>query len=598
MGDGSPRSIHPGAVQYPIGCGRERRESHNRAHLREESLKDLLSRKSKSLQTPGGSTYHPQPHGFLQTRCPGNRTARVSNHLEGSALKSQDLPLLIVSHLPWKKIGLVLGLTLFGLILFFYHPVPDRPEVGFMAAIAALMAVFWMTEAIPLAATALIPIVLFPIGGIVDSGTIAKSYVNSIIFLFIGGFLIALSMERWNLHRRIALTIIQLIGRRADLLILGFMTASAFLSMWISNTATAVMMLPIGLAIITKMEDEFGAQKAHPLSLALILGIAYGCSIGGVATLVGTPTNLAFVRIFHESFPEAPQISFGQWLIIGLPFSLTMLGVTWWLLTRVLCRFDKSLTLDRSIIKRELSELGPVKYEERVVLFVFSLTVFLWIFRRDLHLGSFTLPGWSGLWSGFSTIDDGTVAIAASLILFFVPTRTNPTRRRILEGGVFARLPWGIILLFGGGFALANGFTTSGLSRHIGESFHSLGPVPIILLLIVICASVTFLTELTSNVATLSMLLPILTAWAVSLQVHPLVFAIPATLSASMAFMMPVATPPNAVVFSSQRIRIPEMARTGLVLNFVALGLILAAVYLFFPYLTGSSIDSFPTWAR
>lgn len=467
-----------------------------------------------------------------------------------------------------------------------------------MAAIAALMAIFWMTEAIPLAATALIPIVLFPLGGILDSGTIAKSYINSIIFLFIGGFLIALSMERWNLHRRIALTIIQVIGRRADLLILGFMIASAFLSMWISNTATAVMMLPIGLAVITKMEDEFGADKAHPLSLALILGIAYGCSIGGVATLVGTPTNLAFVRIFHESFPDAPLISFGQWMIIGLPFSIAMLGITWWLLTRVLCRFDKSLTLDRSIIKRELSELGPVKYEERVVLVVFCLTVFLWIFRRDLHLGGFTLPGWSGLWSGFAAIDDGTVAIATSLILFFVPTRTSLTRSRILEGGVFARLPWGIILLFGGGFALASGFSTSGLSRHIGESFHSLGPVPIILLMVIICASVTFLTELTSNVATLSMLLPILAAWAVSLQVNPLVFAIPATISASMAFMMPVATPPNAVVFSSQRIRIPEMARAGLVLNLVALGLIIAAVTLFFPFVTGTSMDSFPTWAR
>lgn len=500
--------------------------------------------------------------------------------------------------LPWNRIGLILGLTAFGLILLFYNPVPDRPEIGMTAAIAAVMAIFWMTEAIPLPATALIPIVLFPLSGILDSSTIAKSYINSIIFLYIGGFLIALSMERWNLHRRIALTIINLIGRRADLLVLGFMAASAFLSMWISNTATAVMMLPIGLAIVGKMEEEFGIEKAHPLALALMLGIAYGCSIGGVATLVGTPTNLAFVRIFHETFPDARPISFGQWLIIGLPFSVTMLGITWWLLTRVLCRFDMSLALDHSIIKRELAGLGRIRYEEGVVLLVFALTVFLWIFRQDLHLGGFTLPGWTGLWGGFASIDDGTVAIATSLILFFLPAGKRAVHSRILEVDAFARLPWGIILLFGGGFALANGFGASGLSLHIGESFRSLGALPILLLVIIICLSVTFLTELTSNVATLSMLLPILAGWAVSIHVHPLVFAVPATISASMAFMMPVATPPNAVVFSSQRIRIAEMARAGFLLNIVALILTVAAVYLIFPLLTGTPIDSFPAWAK
>ena len=242
----------------------------------------------------------------------------------------------------WKKVGLITALVAALAVLLFYNPQPEHPEVGRMASIATLMAILWITDAVPLAATALIPIVAFPLTGILASNLIAKAYVNSIIFLFIGGFLIALSMERWNLHRRIALNIIYAIGRRADLLILGFMVACGFLSMWISNTATAVMMLPVGLAVIGKMEDEFGKEKAHPVALALMLGIAYGCTIGGVSTLVGTPPNLAFIRIIQETFPEAPPITFGNWLIMGVPYSMILMAVTWFLLTHVLCRFDKS----------------------------------------------------------------------------------------------------------------------------------------------------------------------------------------------------------------------------------------------------------------
>jgi sodium-dependent dicarboxylate transporter 2/3/5 len=503
-----------------------------------------------------------------------------------------------MTHLPWKRIGLLTGLLAATAMWLFYDPQPEHPEVGKMAAIATLMAILWISEAIPLAATALIPIVLFPLAGILESGIIAKAYVNSIIFLFIGGFLIALSMERWNLHRRIALNIIYAIGRRADLLILGFMVACGFLSMWISNTATAVMMLPVGLAVITKMEEEFGKEKAHPVSLALMLGIAYGCTIGGVATLVGTPPNLAFIRIIQEMFPEAPPITFGNWIIMGVPYSMILMAVTWFLLTHVICRFDKSLTLDRSILRNELKQLGPIRFEEKAVLVVFACTVFLWIFRRDLNLGAFVIPGWSDLWSGFKSVDDGTIAVAMALILFFIPASQKDKADRILDMDVFGRLPWGIILLFGGGFALASGFAASGLSQHIGESFRALGDIPIPILLLIICLSVTFLTELTSNVATITMLLPILAAWAASLGVHPLLFAIPATISASMAFMMPVATPPNAVVFGSQRIRIVEMARAGIILNLFAVGLTLLAVYIFFPLVTGDPMGSFPAWAK
>jgi sodium-dependent dicarboxylate transporter 2/3/5 len=503
-----------------------------------------------------------------------------------------------MTQLPWKKIGILAGLSVFALLVLFFNPEPDKPEVGKMAAVAALMAILWLTEAVPLAVTALIPLVAFPLLGILSGADVAKSYVSYIVFLFIGGFIIALSMQRWNLHRRIALTIIYAIGKRADFMVFGFMAASAFLSMWISNTATAVMMLPIGLAIVGKIEEEFGEKKSHKLSLALMLGIAYGCSIGGVATLVGTPTNLAFIKIFSETFPEAPPIAFGQWLIIGLPYSVTMLFVVWFLLTRFLCRFDKSLVLDRSVIRRELQQLGAMKYEEKVVLSVFLATVFLWTFRKDLVLGAFTIPGWSGLSSVFSLIDDGTIAIATSMLLFFIPSKQGEASGRILHGDVFPKIPWDIILLFGGGFALAAGFMASGLSQYIGKSFASLGAVNVFVLVVLICFCVTFLTELTSNVATLSMLLPILGSWAVSIAVHPLLFCVSATITASMAFMMPVATPPNAVVFGSKRIRIVEMARTGFVLNFVAIAFTLAAVYLLFPILTGSSIHDFPAWAK
>jgi solute carrier family 13 (sodium-dependent dicarboxylate transporter), member 2/3/5 len=314
--------------------------------------------------------------------------------------------------------------------------------------------------------------------------------------------------------------------------------------------------------------------------------------------LVGTPTNLAFVRIFQETFPEAPQISFGQWMIIGLPYSITLLVVTWLLLTKVLCRFDSDLVLDRALIRRELKLLGRMQYEEKVVLVIFLATVILWTFRKDLVLGGFTLPGWSSLSASFKLIDDGTVAIGTSILLFFIPCKNGVNRRRILETDVFPKIPWDIILLFGGGFALAAGFGASGLSEYIGSSFHSLRGVNVLILMIVICVCVTFLTELTSNVATLSMLLPILGSWAVSIAVHPLLFAVCATITASMAFMMPVATPPNAVIFGSQRIRIAEMARIGIVLNFVAIGFTLLAVYFLFPYISGSSIQDFPAWAK
>ncbi|MCG8528914.1 MAG: SLC13 family permease [Opitutales bacterium] len=495
-----------------------------------------------------------------------------------------------------QNVGLILGFVLCLLALLFFHPDPSRPEVGKMTAIVLLMATWWVTEAVPLAATSLVPMVLFPLVGIASGKQIAGSYMNSIIFLYIGGFLIALAMERWNLHRRIALTIIHAIGKKTDLMILGFMVAAAFLSMWISNTATAVMMLPIGLAIISQMETEFGKERAHKLSLALLLGIAFSCSIGGVATPVGTPTNLAFLKIFEDTFPSAPAISFGQWFLMGLPLSIVVLICTWFLLTKLLCRVDQSMVIDREIIRNEIRKLGKLKYEEIVVLAVWVLTACLWIFRGDLTIGIFTIPGWKNLWSGFAMVDDSTVAVLMALLIFVIPSGKNSPGKAIIEVDVFRNLPWSAILLFGGGFALANGFTSSGLTEYLALQFGKMGDMPIILVVILACVGVTLVTELVSNIATVQMFVPVLASWAVAQEVNPLLLMVPATIVSSMAFLMPVATPPNAVIFGSERIRIIEMVRLGLWIKVAAVIITILVVLLLMPVFFNIQ-PGLPEWA-
>jgi solute carrier family 13 (sodium-dependent dicarboxylate transporter), member 2/3/5 len=487
----------------------------------------------------------------------------------------------------WQWAGLILGPLVALILAFFFQPDPSNPKIGYMAAVVALMAIWWITEAVPLAATSLLPFLLFPPLAILEPNRVASSYLNSIIFLFLGGFLIALAMERWNLHRRIALAIISKAGSRPSATVLGFMLAAAFLSMWISNTATAVMMLPIGLAILSKVEEVFGEERSHTFALCLMLGIAYGCSIGGVATLVGTPPNMVLAGVYGKEFPDHLPISFGNWMLVALPFAAAMLAATWFLLTRVLCRVDPGLVLDRNTVQQEREALGPMGQAEKTVAVVFVTTALLWIFRSDLRLGVVTLPGWRSIAEPLQALDDGSVAIGMALLLFILPAKAAANSPAILDGKVFSRVPWGIILLFGGGFALADGFGASGLSRYLASAFTAEESLPPLAMIGVISFGVTFLTELTSNTATTQMLLPLLAAAAVGMDMHPLYLMIPATLSASMAFMMPVATPPNAIVFSSQRIRIREMVRVGLALNFVGLILIVAASYFLVPLVFG-----------
>jgi len=496
-----------------------------------------------------------------------------------------------------QKVGLLLGPLLFAITLSLELD-PINPTVTRMAAVAVLMATLWITDAIPLSATALLPLVLYPVLGIMKTRDCAPIYVNSTIFLFIGGFMIAVTMEKWRLHKRIALWVIRRIGGGPRRIVLGFMIAAAFLSMWISNTATAIMMVPIAMAIILQLEERHGIEACHAFTVALMLGIAYACSLGGMATLVGTPPNLSFARIFEITFPDAESIGFGQWLVMAFPITLIMLSSVWLLLTRVFFRFPKALGVDRRVVGREYAALGKMSFEERAVLAVFTATAVGWIFRMDLVFGVLTIPGWSRLIPRADLIDDATVAVAMAMVLFLIPTRSPKAAGPTVMGvDVFARIPWHIVLLFGGGFALAQGFRETGLSEFIGARFAGLAGVPPFVMVVLTCSGLTFLTELTSNTATTEMILPILASVAVAIRANPLLLMIPATLSASCAFMMPVATPPNAIIFGSGRITIAEMARVGIIVNLVGALVISVVFYFLGAAVLGIDLAALPAWA-
>ncbi len=494
-----------------------------------------------------------------------------------------------------QLIGLFTGPGLALLVLVFLDLDPDHVTVTRTAAVAILMAVWWITEAIPIPATALLPVALFPVFGIMTGKAVAATYFNNIIFLFIGGFLMALAMQKWNLHRRIALRIILLVGTGPRRIILGFMVATAFLSMWISNTATTMMMVPIAMAVISKLREDQG-QKRTGFPAALMIGIAYSASIGGIATLIGTPPNLSLTRIFAITFPQAPEITFASWFAFGLPLSSVLLIIAWLLLTTLFVHGTSGYATHNPLFKQELRNMGKMTYEEKWVMHLFSLMALLWLFRRDIRIGAFTLPGWSGLMPIPEFVDDGTVAIFISLLLFVIPSRARPGDR-LMEWATASRLHWGIVLLFGGGFALAAGFKESGLSVWVAHQLTGLSGVAPVLLVASTSTLLTFLTELTSNTATTEMILPLLGSLAVSIEVNPLLLMVPATLSASCAFMLPVATPPNAIVFGSGEVRMADMVRAGLFLNLIGIITITTLTYLLGLSVFDIDLNQIPAWA-
>jgi sodium-dependent dicarboxylate transporter 2/3/5 len=471
-----------------------------------------------------------------------------------------------------KKIGLVLGPVMFIIILQFFHP-EDLSEAGIaVLASTTWVAIWWITEALPIAVTALLPMVLFPLTGGVGLSETTASYGHKYIFLFIGGFILAIAIEKWNLHRRIALTIIKLVGTNVVNIILGFMIATAFLSMWISNTATAVMILPVGMAIVTQLKDNSATMENENMvfAKALMLAIAYSASIGGMATLIGTPPNMVLAGVVEETY--GVEITFAQWFSFGFPISIILLVLCWLYLTRFAFNFkQKEFPGGRDEINRQLKALGKVTYEEKTVLVVFVLTAFAWISRSFL------------IQQFIPSIDDTIIAIAFAILLFILPSKEK--NKKIIAWEDAVKLPWGILLLFGGGMALALGFDSSGLALWLGQQMSNLETLSLFLLLFILIASVNFLTEITSNLATTAMILPVLAPLSIILNIHPYFLMVGATVAASCAFMLPVATPPNAVVFGSGYLKIGDMVKKGVWMNVISVVLLTLFVYYVLPLL-------------
>lgn len=488
--------------------------------------------------------------------------------------------------LPKRKIGLFLGPALFLFILLFVHPEGMSPAARKTLAVAAWLAVWWMTEAVPIAMTSLLPIILFPLLDVSPIKEVVLPYSNKIIFLFIGGFIIALAMERWNLHKRIALSIIAKVGANARMIVLGFMLATGFLSMWISNTATTMMMLPIAMAIIaqfrqmTARQEDMAAAIDKKFGQALLLSIAFAASIGGMATLVGTPTNLIFSGFVLEYY--GVDIPFAKWMLFGLPISLLLLIISWFHMTHWAFPL-KNITIEggQREIHKELKALGPISYEERAVLIVFTLVSLAWI-GRSYIIKPF-IPG----------IDDAIIALIGALLLFIIPAKQTPTP--LMSWGRAVQLPWGILLLFGGAFSLAAAIDVSGLGAWLADQLSLFKGAPFLLILLVLVAVVNFTTELTQNMATCTLLMPVLAALTPVLNLHPYGLMIAGCIASSCAFMLPVATAPNAIMFGTGAIEMKDMIRAGVWLNLISIMLIVLFTYFLLPVLWDIDLRVFPS---
>ena len=475
-------------------------------------------------------------------------------------------------------LGLAVGLVL-GILVYLVMPGDVPQEARLTAATAVLMAVWWMTEALPIPATALVPLIVFPTLGSTPLDDVGASYGNNVIFLFMGGFLLALAMQRWNLHRRMALLTVRLIGTRPPQMIAGFMIATGFLSMWVSNTATAVMMLPIGISVLLlvnktsdAIDDPVDADEeaaATPVKsnfgTALMLGIAYAASIGSLGTIIGTPPNTLLVG--YMASEHDVQIGFGQWMIVGVPLAVVLMAACWFLLTKVLFKPEiDEIPGGRKLIDDELAKLGTTSAGERRVLVIFVLAALAWVFVP-------LLTDWVG--ADTPPITDAGIAMTVGVLLFLLPAGAA-RGVRLLDWDSALKLPWGVLLLFGGGLALSAQFSSSGLTEWIGEVASGLGGLPVVLLVVLFAAGILFLTELTSNTATAATFLPVAGGIAMGMGMDPLLLAIPVALAATCAFMLPVATPPNAIAYGSGYVSIPQMIKGGIWLNLFGLVLITA----------------------
>lgn len=471
-----------------------------------------------------------------------------------------------------KIIGLILGVVVFFTLLLLPTPEAMTALAWRMVAVVSLIAIWWISEAINLCVTALLPIVLLPILGITPVSTVTLSYANEAIFLFMGGFMIAIGMERSGLHKRFALHTIKLIGNSPQRIILGFMLAVYVLSMWVSNTATVLMVIPICLAIVSQLpKDIENPNKYLPFTKVLLLSIAYAASIGGVGTLVGTPPNIIFASIASRT--AGMEVTFAQWMVFAVPVTFALLLLVWFLLVYVLYPVRKMhLPLGSVFIEQQIASLGKMNSHEKRIMALFGCVAGLWMFRGLIPIEFFT-----------SVISDTTIAIAGAVALFLVPTGKEKGAR-LLDWEGASKLPWNILLLFGGGLALSEGFANSGLSNYLVTVFEALKGLDWWVVLLIVVTIVVFLTELMSNTATATLLIPIMISASAALDISPLVLVIPITMATSFAFMLPVATPPNAIVFGYNYLSIKDMVRSGFWLNILCIIILVLATLFFLPY--------------
>lgn len=451
-----------------------------------------------------------------------------------------------------SRIGL--GVGVIPLLITLLVPAPEAmgEAAWYTLGMMLLMAIWWATEALPIPVTALVPIVLIPALGLGSVGQATAPYANPVIFLFLGGFMLGISMQRWNLHKRIALWVLVAVGNDPRRQIAGVMFATAFLGMWVSNTATAIMMLPIGLSIISMMKSENEAELAR-FGTALMLSIAYAASVGGLSTLIGTPPNALLAGYLASEFDI--HVGFAQWMVVGMPISIVLQIFVWFWLTRG--GFNLGNQDSTSLLREQLAALGPLSTGEKRTAYIGMLMAATWILQP-------LLKGW------MPWLSDALIAIAGAILMFVVPVNMKK-REFVMDWNATRDMPWSILLLFGGGLSLAGVITSSGLSDWIAGSFSGIGVLPTLLLVGAVVAGINFLTEITSNTATAATFLPLMGALAVSMGVSPVLLAIPTALAASCAFMMPVATPPNAIVFASGHIKIGQMIRNGFAITLFAI---------------------------
>ena len=455
-------------------------------------------------------------------------------------------------------------------------------SVRFTASIGLLMALMWLTEAMPMGLVALIPLIAFPLAGIASMEKTAAPYANSAVFLFMGGFLVSATFERWGLHRRMAYFALSRVGTEPRRIVFAVILVTAFLSMWISNTATTLMMTPIAVAIVGGLgarHDNEGPEAR--IAEATLLGVAYAASLGGLGTPIGTPTNLIFLGAAKTLFPNEKTVTFAEWTIFGVAYLILAIPLCWLIVVKT-ARVPKGVAvpLERLGIERP----GAMSRPETTALVLCAITALLWMFRADITLGSLHIPGWAGLFPNAKMINDATVAVAMAVIAFLLPVGGA---HRLLDWAEFKKIPWDVLILFGGGFALAEMLEASGFSKWAGARLAFVGKWPAALMIIGLCVAVTALSEVASNVATATAMMPIVAALAVSIGVHPYFLMIPAVMAASSGFMLPVATAPNTIVYGTGFIHVRAMARSGLLLDVAAALIITLLIFTAIPWATG-----------